>query len=258
MKLSAIPQRSFGEIIDQCFPSIQDLVSSNSIHANLTVDEDPKNIIGTGSFKSCHPAQLRFADKRFFKPDEEIGTWEGSFVVKRMVSRQAPNTGTQPAQTGIRRFTSASELELTLQEANCMLWATALMDLSYQFIASFSATMPIPAELVIPQFRMVPCAVAVSDSPKRTYLVEGRIPFGLGPLKYTKYVNNNAASPTPGRFPAHIGRFFCFLQHLQLETTGHLAFLTDFQGAGELLTDVALITRPKEKYVLSRSLLVPC
>ncbi|KIK31948.1 hypothetical protein CY34DRAFT_102475, partial [Suillus luteus UH-Slu-Lm8-n1] len=71
------------------------------------------------------------------------------------------------------------------------------------------------------------------------YLVEEKI-HG----RFVKYINNNSAVPADslqGR-EVVIGLFLCFVQHVQYQLTNSMVYLSDFQGAGDLLTDCQVIT----------------
>ncbi|OJA19582.1 hypothetical protein AZE42_13237, partial [Rhizopogon vesiculosus] len=71
------------------------------------------------------------------------------------------------------------------------------------------------------------------------YLVEEGI---IG--KSVKYINNNQAVPAHGldSKEADVGSFLCFVQHVQYQLSNEMVYLSDFQGAGDLLTDCQVIT----------------
>lgn len=70
--------------------------------------------------------------------------------------------------------------------------------------------------------------------PSRSFLLEEKIPVPEGG-EFIKYVHNASAVTA---------LFLCACQHLQYDKTQGVAFVSDFQGCGELLTDAQIMTSP--------------
>ncbi|KAJ7592345.1 hypothetical protein C8J56DRAFT_781229, partial [Mycena floridula] len=62
--------------------------------------------------------------------------------------------------------------------------------------------------------------------------------------EFMKYVLNSRAVPImcPRDQGYDIAAFLCFCQHVQYLKTGGLAYISDYQGAGDLLTDLQIMT----------------
>ncbi|KAJ8482726.1 hypothetical protein ONZ45_g14850 [Pleurotus djamor] len=76
-----------------------------------------------------------------------------------------------------------------------------------------------------------------------TYLIEERIPLATN--SFIKYINNARATPliTNPRSPYYAqARFLCTMQHILYVKTERKLFVSDFQGAGLLLTDPQVMT----------------
>lgn len=188
-------------------------------------------MIGTaGSFKTCHPALLHVASPststaltRTMQPSIFAAT---HCVAKRVFFRKGEAKKRH-------RFSKEDELGKTLDEANCLYWATCLMSLVYIFVDEMLQTQTVKQAVAeeVPRLRLVHAAVAVpEDSSDRTgavYLLEEKIDG-----KFFKYINNNSAAPArqlQGK-EEKIGLFLCFSQHVQYHLTNELVYLSDFQG----------------------------
>ncbi|KAK0234885.1 hypothetical protein EDD85DRAFT_773703, partial [Armillaria nabsnona] len=131
-----------------------------------------------------------------------------------------------------------------LREANTMLWANALHDMSLDMVLS-KATSLGEAPSPIPDLRFVEAAVVMKSRPDSVRpkdwlgfcaLVE-RL---LSTDDFVKYVCNGTPQPI------HLDSdekhctavFLCFLQHVQYHFTKGKAFVSDYQGTFILLTRV--------------------
>ncbi|KAJ7589820.1 hypothetical protein C8J56DRAFT_859393 [Mycena floridula] len=90
--------------------------------------------------------------------------------------------------------------------------------------------------------RFVECGVALamqSGTLGGSFLVEEEIQG-----KFMKYVLNSHAVPImrPRDQGYDIATFLCFCQHVQYLKTGGLAYISDYQGAGDLLTNLQIMT----------------
>jgi hypothetical protein len=124
------------------------------------------------------------------------------------------------------------------------------MDLTYQFIArevKKRGEPPCP----IPTLRFTRAMIAVVlDLPtSKTFLVEEWINTDEGDNRFVKYLNNRVPhqiSDSVSQAPKarEITEFLIFAQHVQWEKSHHLAFTSDYQGAGDLLTDPQIMSNP--------------
>ncbi|OJA20392.1 hypothetical protein AZE42_12727 [Rhizopogon vesiculosus] len=96
-------------------------------------------------------------------------------------------------------------------------------------------------ENLVPRLRLVRAALAIPADANNLnnnfgadYLVEERIID-----KFVKYINNNQTVPAHGlgSKEADTGWFLCFVQHVQYQLSNEMVYISDFQGAGDLLTD---------------------
>ncbi|KAG1736250.1 hypothetical protein EDB19DRAFT_1896143 [Suillus lakei] len=204
---------------------------------SISVDSDAKSMIGTaGSFKTCHPALLHTTS---LSATPGPSTSQSSIFTATHVIAKRVFFRKHDGNSKCQRFSKEDELGRTLDEANCLYWATCLMSLVYIFVDEMLQTQ------TVPHLRLIYAAVAipedVSDRAGAAYLLEERIEG-----KFIKYINNNSAAP------AHhlrgeeekIGLFLCFAQHVQYQLTNEVVYLSDFQGSGDLLTDCQVMTGP--------------
>jgi hypothetical protein len=135
-------------------------------------------------------------------------------------------------------YDSASQIKQLSRDINCSRWATAAMDLVYDFIAKESETRSSPP-FDIPQLRYVKVALAIAENVTRdTFLLEEVIDDRMdGP--FIKYIGNGSAVPIQlaVKERAHVADFLAFSQHVQYERTKKMAFVSDFQGKSNLQSD---------------------
>jgi hypothetical protein len=115
-------------------------------------------------------------------------------------------------------------------EINCLRWASALMDLVYDFITSFTKEHG-PPPFSVPSMQFVKSALAVADGTHDTFLLEEVIddpPNGT----FVKYIGNGSVQPFDflEGDEVHQAMFLSFCQHVQYMKTKSLAFVGDFQG----------------------------
>ncbi|THU88721.1 hypothetical protein K435DRAFT_679263, partial [Dendrothele bispora CBS 962.96] len=115
----------------------------------------------------------------------------------------------------------------------------------------------LPPEINIPSLRFVEAGVfavmpsqpkhvkAATAGAERTYLLEEKIQVPPN-AEFTKYIHNGSPLPNiPPTDPEYnVALFLCAVQHLQYEKTYRLAYVSDFQGYGGLLTDAQIMTSP--------------
>lgn len=82
-------------------------------------------------------------------------------------------------------------------------------------------------------------------APEHSFLIEERIAFSEQDC-FTKFVHNGSAEPNlyPNDSGYQTSLFLCACQHLQYEKTHQMAFVSDFQGYNNLLTDAQILTSP--------------
>ncbi|KAF8828266.1 hypothetical protein HHX47_DHR4000715 [Lentinula edodes] len=138
------------------------------------------------------------------------------------------------------------------RELNCLLWAKVMLELVTSFIESVDRRLGTRPSFSIPRLRFVDAALVVARKGQRKefYMMEELIPEHDG-WSFHKYICNNSAVPlfthetSSYAFEKNCrARFLAFAQHVQYVETGRLAFTSDFQGAGDLLTDPQIITNP--------------
>ncbi|KAG1825148.1 hypothetical protein EV424DRAFT_1287874, partial [Suillus variegatus] len=76
------------------------------------------------------------------------------------------------------------------------------------------------------------------------FLLEELIPGGQD--AFVKFIHNTDCDPLldPGEDGYNTALFLAFTQHVQYEKTGGLAYISDYQGVTELLTDPQILTHP--------------
>ncbi|KIK52247.1 hypothetical protein GYMLUDRAFT_180369 [Collybiopsis luxurians FD-317 M1] len=81
--------------------------------------------------------------------------------------------------------------------------------------------------------------------PSRSFLLEERITLQDGE-QFKKYIHNSSPllNLLEEESEYHICLFLCACQHFQYIKTHHMAYVSDFQGYGGLLTDVQIMTSP--------------
>ncbi|KAJ7589178.1 alpha-kinase family-domain-containing protein [Mycena floridula] len=144
------------------------------------------------------------------------------------------------------RFPVKEELPKVVSEANLLYWAYPLHSMVYDFMEREKETTlkgavpPFPLARRRLSFVQSGVAVAIEGTKlKMTYLVEEEIQGN-----FIKYLVNSSAKPLmdPSELGYDIACFLCFCQHVQYIKTGGLAYISDYQGAGDLLTDPQIMT----------------
>ncbi|PPR08009.1 hypothetical protein CVT24_003760, partial [Panaeolus cyanescens] len=89
-----------------------------------------------------------------------------------------------------------------------------------------------------------PGAASSSSSNQAAYLLEEVI---SDDVPFIKYIHNGKAVPVPkeNEEDYEVAVFLCFIQHVQYVATHGQVFISDFQGAGNLLTDPQVMTHPE-------------
>lgn len=213
---------------------------------SLSVDLAP-GLMRMGSFKTSHPGKLQLVDD-----NSELPFTNGTVCVKQMYERKQ-NSG----NGAISRLKGHLELNALLIECNCLKWASILMDLTYQFIAREVKTRGQPPH-PIPMLRFTRAMIAVvRDLPTpKAFLVEEWINTDGDDHQFIKYLNNRVPhhisdlAPQPPK-AREITDFLIFVQHVQWMKSQYLAFTSDYQGAGNLLTDPQITSNPYASLFIS-------
>ena len=98
-------------------------------------------------------------------------------------------------------------------------------------------------------------ALVKNATKEKAFLVEEWINTDEIDNVYTKYITNrHSQSIVPLGAPQNmhdIASFLVFAQHVQWQKTHHLVFTLDYQGAGLLLSDPQIISKPYVKIMQS-------
>jgi hypothetical protein len=201
----------------------------------LTVNLDPE-IRNKGSFKTAHPGEIQI-----FEGSDPL-PFAGNKVCVKQVFQERENG------TGLVRMRGRHELDAFSAECNCLVWASILLDLTYRFVDREVKLRGEP-ESQVPtlRFTRVMIAIVQNSSLEKAFLIEEWIRVD-GDIHFTKYLNNHLpSSRVPPSAPPEthkIAEFLIFAQHLQYEKSQFSAFTSDYQGAGELLTDPQITSNP--------------
>jgi hypothetical protein len=205
-------------------------------HLGYQANDSP---IGIGAFKTAHHARLTV--------NPLVGTGIGTVANEHIVMKRPyynkgrPQESDElPDQRRIARYTVTDELTKVTVEANILIWATCLMSVTYGFIDRFLGKSHTTVPFNIPRMRFVKAGIAVGQqaisrrsTARAGYLLEEYIdPANSQQGPFIKYIHNSNAIPLSedGEIGYDTALFLCFAQHVQYEKTGHLAYVSDFQG----------------------------
>jgi hypothetical protein len=115
-------------------------------------------------------------------------------------------------------------------EINCLRWASALMNIVYDFIDKYTNIHGDPT-FTIPKMRFVKNALAIANTTHDTYMIEEVVDDAVDGT-FMKYIGNGSVKPFDflSGAAAHRAEFLAFSQHMQYIKTKGLAFIGDFQG----------------------------
>jgi len=209
-------------------------VYSGMLNVNLL------GLAGKGKFKTAHPGWVTLDG------GEDLPPFTNKRVCVKQFYRERENNG------GIARLDGRYELSALVTECNCIQWGSILLDLTYKFIMREIERRGCP-KLPIPDLRYTRVMVAIVQETllkEKAYLVEEWIDNdeGKGEPQFCKYINNRLpASIVPDSAPAsahNIAEFLLFSQHVQWQKMIKGVFVSDYQGAGGLLTDPQITSNP--------------
>ena len=202
-----------------------------TLEADLSKDASHK-----GTFKTAHPGTVSFKDT----VDPDLFP-SGKVCVKQVFDKLPDGS--------IVRLKGRHELERLSVECNCLIWASLLLDFTYQFInreveGRGGLSRPIP-EL---RFTRSMIAIVRESTMEKAFLIEEWLDPDDGECPFVKYLGNRFLEPcVPLTAPPRtheIAEFLSFAQHIQWQKTGGLAFTSDYQGAGGVLTDPEITSNP--------------
>ncbi|KAI0666124.1 hypothetical protein C8Q78DRAFT_474849 [Trametes maxima] len=258
--LYPVPIDSITTILENCDSGPFDVISINRREDGqsfrLAVNDRTSAMLGrAGSFKTAHPATL-FVDRVATGATNAAGAvadmpWPALFKVgtrvdlaaKRAFFRDNDAKDDKGCHISPRkRYAQKDEIAKMIIEANCLYWASALMERVYQFIDSVTQAMEPGTPPHIPRMRFVQAGLAVpaASVTDAVYLLEERIMD-----TFVKYVPNSKLAPAhnlDNEEHQHIAQFLCTAQHIQYLETGGMAIVSDFQGGSSLLTDPQIMT----------------
>ena len=218
------------------FPSRFKLENNGVVHYKGTLDVDlSKEASRRGAFKTAHPGTIQFSE-----PVDSDLFPSGKVCVKQLYEIRDGN---------VMRLKGREELEKLLIECNCLIWASFLLDFTFQFVnreieGGGDLSRPIP----VLRFTRSMMAIVRQHKGEKAFLIEEWLEPDDNERPFLKYLGNRylqSCIPTTAPPHAHeVVEFLCFAQHVQWEKTGGLAFTSDYQGAGEVLTDPEITSNP--------------
>ncbi|KAG1737784.1 hypothetical protein EDB19DRAFT_1636734 [Suillus lakei] len=259
-----ILKRPLSEILDKPQYHAFCLDPEACYNGQLTIDISSDNMLGAGAFKTAHPGWLTL----FAAPESSLGSCPRQKVaVKRPFHKIYPPGGSTkaPGRYVMGRYAVADEIPKLFREANVLYWAGPLLEFAYNYIDHCIARSTDPPPFTIPRLRFVEAGLALSYSqaprsdlnqkskgcpPRARFLLEELIGDDDS-QNFIKYIHNMDCNPLldPDEFGYDIAAFLACTQHIQYAKTGGLAFISDYQGDAEILTDPQVLTHPKGKNI---------
>ena len=237
-KFLVIPQPEFnGEFPTDPFDIDDEYLEIDRYQGFLSVDF-AKELMEKGSFKTSHPGTLRLDN------DVDLPPFTNRTVcVKQIYEKRGPEG------EKIGRVPGQYEADALSVECNVLQWAAILLDMTYQFIDREIAVKGEPRRQIPRlQFTRTMVALVKTVEKEKAFLVEEWINTDEVDNIYTKYItNHHSVSALPFTTPQHmhnIAAFLVFAQHMQWQKTHQLTFTADYQGAGLLLSDPQVISKP--------------
>jgi Alpha-kinase family len=195
-----------------------------------------KALMRQGSFKTAHPGIIEIRG-------ETNPFTEGLVCVKQVYEWKDDGIT-------ILRLKGRHELEMLSMECNCLIWASILLDLTYQFINHEVMKRGQPSR-PIPVLRFARSMIAIvrENSMEKVFLIEEWLNLDdRSGRKYLKYLGNHfpesCVRPTDPPEAHELAEFLIFAQHVQWKKTGGRVFTSDYQGAGDILTDPQITSKP--------------
>ena len=213
-----------------------------AVHFGLLEVNLKSDPIGKGRFKTAHFRRV------ILNPICNLEPFTNKTVCVKQFYREQSNGS-------IARIPGREELSAFIVECNSLRWASILLDMTYQFVEDEMERRGKP-KYPIPELRfvreMVAIVVGPSPSDQKVFFIEELIEHSNDNnpdlLQFRKYVNNRAHSSclplSASPREENIASFLLFSQHVQWQKSKMKAFVSDYQGAGRLLTDPQITTEP--------------
>jgi len=202
---------------------------SINIHMGKLKVDFAQGLVEKGRFKMAHPGRVKLDGMQDLPP------FTNSTVCVKQIYREQSNGA-------IVRVSGCDELWAFCTECNCVQWVSILLDLTYKFITHEIKLRGKPKYPILQLWYTRAMVAIIQGLPmEKAFLVEEWIETDKDKCQYLKYINNCFPTSTvPFSTPQkayNIAYFLVFSQHLQWEKTKMGAFVSDYQGAGGLLTD---------------------
>jgi hypothetical protein len=226
----------------------------------LTVQTSTDNMLGVEGFKTAHPGFLTLLSA----PETPLGSCPCQKVAVKQpfYKKYPPGSSTNPINFSIGCYTIGDELPKLFREANVLYWARSLLTFAYEYIDYCVANSSDTPPFDIPRLHFVEASLALSldhtqpghKSKSLTMPWAGYLVKELITNDFIKYIHNMDCNPMldPYEVGYEIAEFLACTQHIQFAKTGGLAFISDYQGGLEILSDPQVLTHPyvifKKKY----------
>jgi hypothetical protein len=261
-----IPVRPLADILKTPQHRSFELDISNSSIGQLTIDVPLRSMIGIGAFKTAHPGWLTLSPLS----SSGLGSrTQQDVIVKLPFYRPSSHTGAAAGSNTLKiaRYALADELQKLLNESNVLYWAKSLLNFTYEYIDHCIDAASSPPSFQIPRMRFVDAGIALAFSHHSSntqgtsnqaptadvkagtfsavYLLEEPVTFDSpGNQSFTKFIHNKDCEPSldDDEYGYDLAVFLAFTQHIQYAKTDGLAFVSDYQGSTELLTDPQILT----------------
>ncbi|KAG1785331.1 uncharacterized protein HD556DRAFT_1250036 [Suillus plorans] len=222
-----------------------------------------RSMIGIGAFKTAHPGWLTLSPLS----SSGLGSRAQQVVVVKRPFHRPPSHAAGSSTLKISRYALADEHEKLLNESNVLYWAKSLLNFTYEYIDHCVNAAPSPPSFQIPRVRFVDAGIALAFSHHSSntqatskqapmadvkagmfsavYLLEERVTSDTpDDQTFTKFIHNKDYGPSldEDEYGYDLAVFLAFTQHIQYAKTEGLAFISDYQGSTELLTDPQILT----------------
>ncbi|RXW22094.1 hypothetical protein EST38_g3761 [Candolleomyces aberdarensis] len=187
-----------------------------------------------GSFKTAHEATILSGPQALF--DHFSGA---KVVAKRPY---------QYEEGALTRLPVTDELIDIGNECNILVWASALLNLVYDYMDSVVFQKKMKPSFSCPQLAFVRAGFSHTVSPNgsstanKASIKALRSQKGISPSIRLGYLLEEKIEGNFTKYIHNVAEFLCFTQHVQYMKTGKLAFVSDYQGYGNLLTDPQILT----------------
>lgn len=200
-----------------------ELVAEKSYGGTLTPSAQ---YTGAGAFKTCQNGHITLL------PAPDVGNI-GLVSNDLVAAKRCFYKDTTASNVQYCRYVGSTDLEKMQLEANTMYWAHSLTAMAQQFLDSKERP---PFALPRPRFVDAGLALVYSEPGPHTskrqlhhvWLLEEH----MAAEGFKKYILNDNAVPLMGKGEEgyEMAQYLCFVQHIQYEKTGGLAYVSDFQG----------------------------